>query len=106
MKSLKISFIFLYICIFNSYAQNVFLYDGIQQAKNSGEKFEAFSTLTPASKSVAQSKRIQEHFIDPQEVYLLHYSQSALRSFNASITLEIPFGSKNLQLELQEITMD
>ena len=95
------------MCIlFYSYAQDNVLYHGIRQAKNSGEKFEPVSALTLASKSVAQSKRVQDHFINPQEVYFLHYRKPAAKDLNASMTLNIPLGNRNLQLELQEYKME
>jgi len=108
MKNLVTTILFLCLCIIYSYAQdnvNV-LYDGIQQAKRSGEKFEPVSVFTSASKSATQSRRIEEHFIQPQEVYFLYYSPPTVRSLNASIMLNLPLGSRNLQLELQEFHMD
>jgi len=106
MKSLKVLFLFLCICFLNSYAQDNVLYDEIQQAKSSGKKFEAVSAFTLASKSTTQSKRSQENFTNPQEVYFLHYNNSTAKNLNASMTLLIPFDKRNLQLELQEFKME
>jgi hypothetical protein len=47
------------------------LYEVIQQAKN----FKPFFALTLVDKNVAQRAKIQECFINPQDVYILHYSK-------------------------------
>ena len=43
MEKLRITLLFLCICIFNGYAQDSVLYHEIQQAKSSIEKFESVS---------------------------------------------------------------
>lgn len=106
MKNFVTTFLFVCICILNSYAQGNLLYDGIQQAKSSGEKFESISVLTLANKSVLQSAKIQENFINPLEVHVLHYSKPAEKNLNTSMMLLLPLDGKNLQLELQEFTME
>lgn len=106
MKTFKISFILLCICLHHFYAQDNALYNGIQRAKNSGVKFEPVSVITLAGKSASQSKKIEDHFFNPQEVYLMHYSRTETKKLNASITLIIPLGSRDMQLELQEHIMD
>ena len=64
MKNLTITF-FLCLCILNCYAQDKLnvVYNGIQQARRSGEKFKPVSALTSASRNVAQDRRVEEHFI-------------------------------------------
>jgi len=104
MKNLTVSFIFLFLCIFNSYSQNSAVYRGVQQAKSSGERFEIVSALTPVSKNAAQSRKVEEHFFNPSEVYYLHYARP--NWLNASMTLNLPLGSRSLQLELHEFTME
>ena len=106
MKSLKVSFFFLCIFLLNSHAQSNLLYDGIQQAKNSGETFEPFTAFMPVSKSMSQSERFQEHFIQSQEVHIFQYDKSSAKNLKTSMLLLIPLGGKNLQLELQEYRMD
>ena len=101
MKRVNLSFIFLCLCFLNGYAQDN-VYRGIQQAKSSGETFEAASVFTP----VSINQRIDEQFIDPQEVHFLRYSPSATKNLNASMTLQIPLGGKNMQLELQEFVLE
>ena len=106
MKTLKLLFLLSCLCILSSYAQDNFLYQEIQRTKSSGEKFEPVSALTLANKSASQSQKIQEHFINPQEVHFLHYSTLVTKQLNASMTFHIPLGSKNLQLELKEFVME
>jgi hypothetical protein len=106
MKKLKIILFLLCICITNGYTQNNVLYNGIQQAKSFGEKFESFSAFTLVNKNTSQSERIQDNFINPQDVHILQYDKSATKNLATSMTLIIPAGDKNLQLELQEISMD
>jgi hypothetical protein len=73
MKTLKITFLLLFVSFLSGYAQNTMLYEEIQQAKNYGEQFEVISAFTLANKNISHSKKIQEHFINPQEVYVLQY---------------------------------
>ena len=84
MKILNVSFLFLCLCVLHGYAQDNVLYDGIQQAKNFGEKFEPVSALAPAGKSASQNKRVAEHFNHPQEVYFLQYNRPAAKNLNTS----------------------
>ena len=84
MKIIQVSFIFLCLCIHYGYAQDNVLYDGIQQARSSGEKFEPVAALAPAGKSALQNRRVEEHFNHPQEVYFLHYSRLAAKNLNTS----------------------
>ena len=87
MKIIQVSFLFLCLCILHGYAQDNELYQSIQQSKSSGEKFEPVAALAPASKSALQNRRVEEHFINPQEVYFLHYSRLAAKNLNASIKI-------------------
>jgi hypothetical protein len=107
MKNLKTT-LFLCICVLNGYAQNNFVCSEIQQAKISGEMFEHVSVLSSVERAdvLQNNTGIQEQFINPQNVYFFQYNQSAIRDFNASMTLRIPLGHKNLQLELRKIEMD
>ena len=49
-------------------AQGNFVYDKIQRAKSSGEKFEALSVLTPASRNAKLNQRIQDSDIDKEQI--------------------------------------
>jgi len=106
MKILKLSFIFLCICFLNIHAQSNLLYEGIQQAKNSGETFEPFTAFIPVNKSISQTERFQEHFIQSQEVHILKYDKSVAKNLKTSMLLYIPIRGENLHLELQEYRMD
>ena len=102
MKKIIVAFILVFISIYNSYAIDNLILHGIQQARNSGEKFEAFSALQSANTTATHSRKFEELFINTQEVYVLHYSKPDTRSLSASLTLNIPLGNRSLQLELQE----
>jgi hypothetical protein len=106
MKKLSTIVIFLCICIFSGYAQGNLMQQQIQQARNSGEKFESVSAFTSISRNALQNNRIQEQFVNSQEVYLLRYEQSATRIFGSFMTLQIPLGRRTMQLELEEVEMD
>ena len=92
------------ISIFTGYAQNI-IYEDIQQAKNY-ESFDAVSPFSLANSKNAHSTWIADHFINPQEVYIMHYNLSAFNKMGATVTLIVPFGIKNLQLEIQEVKID
>ena len=95
MNSLKITVILLCISTLTCYAQNI-LYEDIQQAKST-EKFDAVSALTLVNnKNVSQSKKIADHFINPQEVYILQYNSSVRKKMDSSMTFLIPLAGKNL----------
>ena len=108
MKNFKTTFLFLCLCIcmLNSHAQNSVLFDEIQKAKSAGEKFEPVIALSFASKSASQSQKFEEHYINPQEVYVLQYSKPDAKHLNASIALPIPLGNRSLMLELLEFEME
>jgi len=74
----------------HSYAQDNILYRDIQQAKNNGDTFEIVSAFTPANRKVPQDQRLQEAFINSQEVHFLQYNKSVLKNLESSITLFIP----------------
>jgi len=107
MKKLLTTTVFLCICSFSSHAQGNLVNQSIQQAKNLGERFEVASAFSlVSSRNASQNSRIQNQFINSQEVYVLHYNPSATRSFSTSITFQIPLGNRTMQLELQEVVMD
>ena len=81
MKIIKISFLFLCLCILNSYAQdNNVLYNEIQQAKSSGETFASVSALTLVNRNITQNQKIEDNFFNSQEVYFLHYNKLATKN--------------------------
>ena len=103
MKTFKTTAILLCISIFTSYAQNI-IYEEIQQAKNV-ENFRVFSSLSLVnSRNALSSKKITDHFFDPQEVYMLQYNPA--QNMDASMTYQIPLGGKDLLLEIQEVIID
>jgi len=105
MKYITTTIIFLYIYAINGYAQESLLHNRIQQAKNFGEKFEmvsAFTSVNEESRTAAQDRRIQDNFINSQEVYTLRYDNSVTKNLGPSIILDVPLGSRSLQLELEE----
>ena len=106
MKIFTTTVFFLCIYALDCHAQGNLINQSIQQARNAGEKFEITSALTSiSSRSASQNNRIQDQFINPQEVYILHYDQSAARNFGSSMTLQLPLGSQTMQLELREVEM-
>ena len=82
------------------------MYSEIQKAKSFGETFATVSALTLANKNILQNRKIEDYFFNSQEVYFLHYNKIATRNFNASMTLDVPLGSRNMSLELQEYKME
>ena len=99
MKYLTTTIIFWCICIINGNAQESLLHNRIQQAKNFGEKFEmvsAFTSVNEENRTAAQDRRIQDNFINSQEVYTLRYDNSVARNLGTSITLDVPLGSRSL----------
>jgi hypothetical protein len=106
MKHLKITLLLLFIYTSNGYAQNKLLYNQIQQAKNLGKEFNLVSAFASVNTNTLQNKRIQDQFINAQEVYIFQYNKSVVKDLDAFITLSIPASNKNLQLELQEVFID
>jgi len=97
MKKLQVFlFLFLSIGFICSHAQ------GFAEL-TSGE---TISVFTSASQDASQRQWVEEHFVNPQEVYFLHYSKPDTRTLDVSMAMLLPMGSRNLQLVLHENPMD
>ncbi|MDR0437795.1 MAG: hypothetical protein LBH22_05785 [Bacteroidales bacterium] len=103
MKYFIIIITFLGAGIFNIQAQGNLMYKYIQQAKNSNEQFHTVSVFSPADE-ITLSKKIQDNFTNPQGVYIMQYDP-VLKNLGTSMTLYIPTGNTELQLELQQVSM-
>ena len=110
MKTFRIIPLLLCVCILGSCVNNQvrenLLYSAIQKAKSSGETFNQISVLSLMDKSASQREKSQEHFLIPQEVYFLQYDNSVLSNLSTSLSLVLPLGDKDLQLELLENPID
>ena len=106
VKTILFYFSFVFAYTFNSYAQENLLFQNLQKAKDSGEKFIPVSAFTEVSVDTKHKTKIQERFIKPSEVSILRYSKQTAKNLSKTITMAIPFNGKELQLEIQEISLD
>ena len=106
MKTIKTILFFLFVYTLSCYAQENLLLQDIQKAKDAGEGFIPVSTFTTVTIGAKHSTKIQEQFIKPGEVSILRYNKSTAKNLSKAITMPVPFKGKELQLELQEITLE
>ncbi|MFD1631211.1 M12 family metallo-peptidase [Pseudopedobacter beijingensis] len=106
MKQLKfISFLFFLVCSLYCHSQEKnLLFTQVEDSKISGKKFKNIQNIflkAETNQTQKMSLKFQSNFKKTDEVYLLKYTQPPENSLDSAITLTVPYGNKEIQLDLQ-----